>query len=119
MAILYTFPAGLPNPSGDDYQFSEEPRVRKAQFGDGYAQTAKDGLNANPRVFELAWPNLNTAQKDTIINFLRARGGSEAFYWTPPKEVTAIKVKATSWSTQTVQGPWWSLSARFEQVFDQ
>lgn len=119
MPVSETFPPSIPNPSGDDYGFDEEPKVRKIQFEDGYEQRAVRGLNARPRKFPVHWPNLNTADKDTIIDFLRARNGSEAFFWTPPLEANPIKVKCPKWGARTKSGPWWTVTVTFEEVFDQ
>lgn len=119
MAVSFTWPAALPGPSDDEYSWTETPRVRMAKFGDGYEQRSKDGINVNPRKINLTWPNLSPAQKDLLINFVRARMGAQAFYWTPPGESTAIKVKCPSWTLRRASGPWWSISCEFVEVFDQ
>lgn len=119
MAVSFTWPTGLPGPADDNYSWSEEPRVRLAQFGDGYEQRTADGLNTRPRKLTVDWPNLVLADKDTILNFLRARNGVDAFFWTPPGESTAIKVKAPTWTVKRTSGPYWSISVTFQEVFDQ
>lgn len=119
MPVSYTFPGSLPNPSGDDYSYEEQPQVRTVKFEDGYEQRSKTSLNARPRNFDVTWPNLTVAEKNTLVDFLRARDGTEAFYWTPPQEGSAIKVKAPRWSVRTKNGPWWTVRVRFEEVFDQ
>jgi phage-related protein len=57
-------------------------RMRSAQFGDGYAQDAADGLN--PVVAN--WPvsvKGNAALIGPIKDFLKAHVGV-SFFWTPP-----------------------------------
>lgn len=70
------------------WQYDTEPtgtttlRMRKAQFGDGYAQTVADGLNANVK----SWPIPITGDSSVtgpIQSFLDAHVGV-SFYWTPP-----------------------------------
>lgn len=118
MPVSYTWPAGLPNPTSD-FGYEEEPRVRKAKFGDGYAQTSPDGLNSIERNLTPSWEPLTLAQKDTMIAFFRARKGSEGFFWPLPNEGRTIKVKATRWSIKPKgTKSQWLVNATFEEIFD-
>lgn len=119
MPVSFTWPDTLPGPADDDYQWDEEPRVRMAKFGDGYEQRSPDGLNTRPRSLSLSWPNLSTTQKNTLVDFVRARNGAQAFFWTPPGEGSAIKIKCPKWTIKRTSGPWWSVSCEFVEVFDQ
>lgn len=119
MPVTENWPSSLPGPQDDDYQWEEAPRVKIAQFGDGYEQRAVDGINARPRTFSLSWPALDATDKDTARNFLVARNGWEAFNWTPPGEGSSIKVKCPRWTVQRRSGPWWYISVTFIEVFDQ
>lgn len=118
MPIDYTFPAppAIPNPT-DDFGYEENARVRSAKFGDGYEQTMPDGINAISGVYSPTWEPLTTAQKDTIVNFLRARGGSQPFYWTPPLGAQ-LKFKCQTWKVSKLAGPYWSVTVTLKQVFD-
>ena len=118
MAVTQTWPAGLPGPSDENLTYTYQPRVRTARFGDGYEARIADGLNHNPRNFTMEWPNLTTAQKDTINNFLIARGGWEPFNWTPPREGSSIKVKCVNHTIRVASGPFWSIAVEFVQVYD-
>jgi phage-related protein len=118
MSIDYIWPTSLPGPADDNYQWQEAPRIRTAKFGDGYEQRTADGLNTRPRTLTLDWPNLGLSDKDTLLNFLRARNGIQAFWWLPPGETQTLKIKAPSWSVSRTSGPYWSVSVNFEEVFD-
>lgn len=91
------------------------PRVRTAQFGDGYSQRVGDGINTMPRSWSLTFTR-QTADIDAIEAFLVARAGVESFDWTPPAGV-AGKWICKSWSRvvhfNVVQG----INATFEEVF--
>ena len=59
-------------------------RILSAEFGDGYAQRAADGLNYISENWQLSWSLLTEAQADEITDFFDARAGIDAFTWTTP-----------------------------------
>lgn len=58
-------------------------RTSKAQFGDGYAQTADDGINPEMEVWSLSFL-YDAAISADIEAFLRRHRKSKRFLWTPP-----------------------------------
>lgn len=92
-----------------------KPRVRSARFGDGYEQRVGDGINNAPRSFALTFTR-PTAEADAILAFFEARGGSEAFDWTPPYGAAGRWV-ARDWSAQLVQMVAKTISVTFDEVF--
>ncbi len=92
-------------------------RILEAQFGDGYSQRAGDGLNSVEDAFSLVWNALSEAEADTITDFFEARGGWEAFDWTPPGEVAARKFRCGEW-TRDWDGAMRRVTANFAEVFD-
>jgi phage-related protein len=68
------------------------PRTLTAQFGEGYAQDVKDGINALLRTWDLTFdplPPVNGIGTDLanlldINAFLELRGGAEKFLWLQP-----------------------------------
>lgn len=99
-------------------QVTIKPRVRVASFGDGYEQRQGDGINAQPQTWNLQWQNRDNTETGNIKTFLAARGGVEAFDWTPPNEVTAIKVVCREWSVTSVRYNLNNVAAQFHQVFE-
>jgi phage-related protein len=63
-------------------------RVMRAQFGDGYRQQVKDGLNNAGRTWSLSFTG-TAAYIDAIEAFLDTRGG-EPFLWAPPGKPVAL-----------------------------
>ena len=58
-------------------------RALSAQFGDGYKQSADDGLNCT----DIQWPLTfvgTEAELQPIYNFIMAHKGSQSFYWKAP-----------------------------------
>lgn len=68
---------------------SMTPRVLRAQFGDGYAQEAGDGINAMLPTYELLYDPISTTAGGQvtlaqIAAFFEAQAGYKKFLWTPP-----------------------------------
>jgi phage-related protein len=88
--------------------------VKTAQFGDGYSQTAQDGINN----ISSNWPITYSGMKADVLaarDFLRAQAGA-SFYWTPPGDVQGL-YRCTTWTIQPQGGSVYTLSATFQQVF--
>lgn len=91
-------------------------KVRKAQFGDGYAQRAADGLNSRSSSFNLTFIG-DAAKISAIRDFLDARAGAEAFYWTPLLRPRSLFTCET-YSEPTKDGDLYTMTATFNQTFD-
>lgn len=93
-----------------------KPKVLRAEFGDGYSQRAPDGLNAQLEGMTVVWSRLKPTDAASIIAFLTARAGVEAFAWTAPRDPAPKLWIAESWDrgypTQTHE----SVRAQFRQV---
>lgn len=66
--------------------FSDDERVLEAQFGDGYAQTLDDGLNAQFTSGELVWNGITSTELADLQSFWADHGKSVPFRWTVPGE---------------------------------
>jgi phage-related protein len=98
-------------------QVSVKPRVRVAQFGDGYEQRSADGINTRAQMWSLQFANRTDTETGNIITFLENRNGVEAFDWTPPNG-SAIKVVCREWSKTAVRYNLNNVAATFQQVFE-
>ena len=96
-----------------------EPKVRRAQFGDGYEQRLKFGLNQNPKTWSITWANRTNAEAAQIETFLDLRADdSEAFYWTPPDGATAYKWVCEKWNKTMATYNRNTITATFRQVYE-
>ncbi|PRC93094.1 phage tail protein [Solimicrobium silvestre] len=94
---------------------STQFRVLKAPFGDGYAQTAADGINNKSE----SWPLSFIAKSNVIIEikaFLDSLKGAQSFQWTPPLS-KSILVQAGDYQITPNGGDVWTLTVTFEQSF--
>lgn len=95
-----------------------EPRVLKAQFGDGYSQRAGDGLNTRRRTYELTWETLIRTEIDDIVGFFEALQDGEAFYWTPNDGSAQGVFTLKDWSASRITYAEYSCSATLVEEFD-
>ena len=113
---MATFPAVTPSYGA---QKTSRPRVRIAQFGDGYEQRTRFGINQNPKEWNLSWQNITEANSDSIETFLDARAADGAsFDWTPPAEATSYKWVCLEWDKQINYTGRATITATFRQVFE-
>jgi len=111
---MATFPAITPTYGA---QKTSQPRVRMVQYGDGYSQRLKYGLNTDPKQWALTW-NVSETDADTIETFLEARGGAEAFDWTPIDSATSYKWICMEWNKTIPYLNRATITATFTQVFE-
>lgn len=112
---MATFPSITPTYGA---QKTSQPRVRSVQFGDGYSQRLRYGLNTNPKTWDLTWQNITEANADIIEAFLDARAGAESFTWTPPDSASASKWICQQWNKNIPYVNRATITATFVQVFE-
>jgi len=91
------------------------PRVRRAQFGDGYQQRVGDGINTLKRKWSVSF-KLDLAEMDAIDAFLKATEGELSFDWTPPNGPAGTFIVLT-WNRSSDDG-YDTITATFEETFE-
>ena len=91
------------------------PKVKRAQFGDGYQQRVGDGINTTARSWSLSFIG-SKSDIDAVDLFLQNEGGVNAFNWTPPTGA-AGKWLCGEWSNSITDFDHYSLVATFYEVF--
>ena len=81
-----------------DATYDLEPRVIKAQFGDGYAQRRPAGINTQACMWSISMKNTDAATAGEVVQFLSDRNGVEVFNWTPPRQNVTQDVICPSWN---------------------
>lgn len=107
----------FPDVIGPSYpvEKSVEPRVKRAQFGDGYTQEAPDGLNPLLHTWNLNWDVVTYDERTTITTFLKARNGCESFYWIDGAGTTHL-VKCPTWTESNIEPTLYKITATFKQT---
>ena len=99
-------------------QKQSKPNIRVARFGDGYEQRTAFGINTNPKIWNLTWSAKSNSVAAAIEAFFDARGGQEAFTWTPLGSATAYKWVCRQWNRELQYADINTVTATFEQVFE-
>lgn len=94
---------------------SKEPKVKRIQFGDGYAQDYATGINNNLVAWDVQFSDLPTVIAMQIELFLDTMAGHTAFSWKDANG-TMKKYLCKSYSRSPVDEDTESVTARFEQV---
>lgn len=96
---------------------NSEPRVRQFAAGDGYSQRTGFGINRDPKTWDLTFENRDDTERDQIATFLEARGGIEAFDWTPPRGA-AGRYRCEQWQIPITNCNNNQIRATFIEVFE-
>ncbi|QQR47755.1 phage tail protein [Myxococcus xanthus] len=71
-------------------QLESQPRVRKAQFGEGYSQRSEDGARGLLQRWSLQFTARRKSEADALDAFLRAHRGVAAFEFVVPDSAWAV-----------------------------
>jgi phage-related protein len=98
------------------------PRVLRAQYGDGYAQEAADGINAMLRKWTIVYNNIQASGTGTTLknldDFFVAQAGYKKFLWTQPipfDVLGALQFVCVEWHWTWAGGLITGLTATVEQ----
>jgi phage-related protein len=92
-----------------------KPRVRMAQFGDGYSQALPDGLNHMLSTYNLNFSRLTDVEAMQIELFLQTMGGTAPFRWKTPNGLMQ-RFRCAEWNVNYGEIDDHSISAVFTQV---
>jgi len=90
-------------------------RVRRAQFGYGYAQVTGDGPNNEEQSWTLTFGGDN-AERGEVLAFIRRHAGYRAFLWTNPRGELGL-YRCETYNDSSRPGAVGSLSLTFDQAF--
>ena len=90
--------------------------VREVQFGDGYKKLFNYGLNNDLKKYNFRYRNNTTLEKNTIINFLEARKGTEPFDFTAPDQSSSKKYICKNWQETFIAANVFTITVAFEEV---
>lgn len=94
---------------------SVDGRTLETGFGDGFSQSAPDGLNPVQGKWSPNWPAVPNEVADYIDDFFESHLG-KTFLWTPPARAVTYKVRCKTWSRTQVTDQHDGISATFQEV---
>jgi phage-related protein len=102
-----------PVPPDNSAQMNWAPSILEAQFGDGYAARAGDGINNVRGTYQPKWSNLHKSEADSIVAFFKSQGGYKTFTYTRPGQTDAEYWVCKRWTDAIKSGDYYDLSAEF------
>lgn len=114
--MVDTFAPGV-EPSVE-YGKTVKYRTLDADFGEGYSQRTKDGLNSKTVEPALYFAAVSSSIKDYIEGFLDEKGGAEAFSYTLPDESDPKLWICKEPDYQHLGAGLWRIDMKLKQVFD-
>jgi len=98
-----------------------EPRVLKAQFGDGYEMRVRDGINNTPRVWGLTFANRTKEDIDKLYKFMNTLASVDTAKLTVHNSVDGeetVTVVLEGYSRTLSYDNFYSLSCSAREVFE-
>lgn len=100
-------------------QVSMSERYISVQFGDGYGQHARDGINGRQTNWSVTWDGLTSSEAITLRETFSGLGGASVIEWQSPLSSQPETFMVTEHSAAPAQsgGPYWSYSATLQRRF--
>lgn len=95
-------------------QPSVKPRIKVVNFGDGYQQRQRDGLNTLLRKYQLVFRGTPEVARD-IERFFERHAGVEAFHWIP-YDIQEKRIFVCKEWTSTLFSTHTDINCTFEEV---
>ena len=102
-------------------QQTEEPRVLKAQFGDGFEMRVRDGINNTPRTWALSFANRTKSDIDKLYKFMNTLASVDTAKLTVPNAVDGeetVTVVLEGYSRTLTYDEFYTLSCTAREVFE-
>jgi len=100
---------------------SNRYRAKKAQFGNGYSQRIKDGINNKIRTLEVVWQHLLESEMQTVETAFDVNEGVDVFTYIPFGESIEQQFIQDVDSTLDIVptgGATYTISVILEQVYE-
>lgn len=100
-----------------DFENDNKPRIKTIQFGDGYSQDIRDGINNLLLNYNFNFNNRDLREATAILHFLTTRSGSESFlFLCPMPRGVNFRFKVKQWTDKQNFFNNYSITAAFTQV---
>ena len=92
-------------------------KTKRARFGNGYAQSAPDGINSVMDAWTLVFENLTTTERNQLVSILDSIQSWDYLTWQAPGDAgTKRWLLNDGWSESTT-GNLWTISFDVEQTY--
>lgn len=101
--------------------FSSGYRATTAEFGSGYSQVVKIGINDKKEKISISWQGISATERNDIITFLDTIGAHTHFDWQPPNSSVSKKWRLiandAAYMEQTATGNFYDVVIQVERVY--
>lgn len=105
-------------PDYDSNSVKRTPRTIDVSFGDGYAMSAPDGLNANDMTATYRWSNVQADEYNYLVDFYESHIG-QTFKWQSPADRGGVgKWRITDFSEAVASYNSWTITIGFKRSFE-
>ena len=94
----------------------EVQRANKTQFGDGYYQVSRHGINSVFRNWDVVYFKKNKPNAELIIDFFNNNFG-KPFGWDDPFDNVTYNYTCTQWEVEYHKNELFTIRAFFERFF--
>jgi len=95
-----------------------EPKVISVKFDDGYELRMRKGLNFDMQTWDITYPALTLAQAVDVEAFLDFHGGTDWFFWKPPRYPSPRRFICRRWTREPVTPKIDRFTLTLEEVAD-
>jgi len=98
-----------------------QPKVIKAQFGDGYEMRIRDGINNTPRSWSLVFNNRTNTDIDKLYTFFQTLAGVDTCMLTVPDSVGGdddVTVVIEAYNRTFGNAQFYSMTCTAREVFE-
>ena len=117
---IYNLPTGFENRMSLTSSYSQEARLRRVEFGDGYIQRTALGVNSRRRTMDVAWNNITALEYATLyatLDFVHTYGHAIALT-AGNILLTDGKFVIETLDVQVADNEHFTVTARLTEVFD-
>lgn len=93
-------------------------RVRRVDFGNGYAQRSTDGLNTVRQQWRLTWERIPDAQAEELRLFFEGLAGVSLIEWTPYNQPNELNWTGSDFTSKPVGALISTVNVKLTQEFD-
>lgn len=113
-------PAFWPQDPLPDGEVTHErtPNVEVVQFGDGYTQRYKEGINTVASTYRMQWSNLYASERNVIYNFVEQLGGQAFYYQFLTDESPRLFIAPNGVREIRKNGEFFDIEVEWQEVFD-
>lgn len=92
-------------------------KTKRVKFGNGYTQSAPDGINDMQDEWTLVFENLTLTERNALVTALDSVEGWDYLTWQAPGDNTTKRWLVTDGWSESTTGNAWTITVNLEQTY--